>query len=322
MIIDMEHHFYTADSWLLPGTSEKQIDRGWTWTSDGRAARERGPQLRIGDHLEFMDRSGINVAVLTTNAARNLEHAKSLTEACAEVVKRYPKRLVGFAPVAPLGGKPALDEMERSVRDLGMKGVHISCRPDKKHMDSEDMWPFYERASRLGVPVNVHVEFGLDLDFLDAPYALRFTMAREYIVCAETLRVCLGGVLEAFPDLVLIMNHFGGGVSAVMERVNVYTNLMGESFYRGKPPISKPWRTYFDKLYFSMAGREAGMAAVKSALTTISPKKLMFATDWPPNFENNPRGASEYVEAIRELDLPKEDIEDMLGGNAARLLKL
>ena len=51
-------------------------------------------------------------------------------------------------------------------------------------------------------------------------------------------------------------------------------------------------------------------------------KKLMFATDWPPNFENNPRGATEYVQAIRELDLPKEDIEDMLGGNAARLLKL
>ena len=48
----------------------------------------------------------------------------------------------------------------------------------------------------------------------------------------------------------------------------------------------------------------------------------MFATDWPPNFENNPRGASGYVEAIRKLELPKADIEGMLGANAARLLKL
>jgi predicted TIM-barrel fold metal-dependent hydrolase len=322
MIIDMEHHFYTTDTWLLPGTSDKKIDRGWTWTSDGYAARESGPELRVGDHLEFMDRSGIDVALLTTNAARNLEQVKGLTEACAKVVKQHPKRFVGFAPVDPLGGKAALDEMERAVKDLGMKGVHISCRPNKKHMDSKEMWPFYERVSKLGVPIDAHVEFGLDLDFLEADYALRFTMAREYIVCAETLRVCLGGVLDAFPDLVFIMNHFGGGVSAVMERVDLYVNLMGDNFYRGKPPISKPWRTYFDKLYFNMAGREAGMAAVKSAFTTISPKKLMFATDWPPNFENNPRGASEYVEAIRKLDLPKEDIDDMLGGNAARLLRL
>lgn len=322
MIIDMEHHFYGAETWLLPGTSDDKIDRGWTWTPDGRAARVTNPELRIGDHLEFMDRSGIDVALLTTNAARDLEEVKSLTNACAKAVKQYPKRFVGFAPVNPLGGKPALDEMERAVKDLGMRGVHISCRPDKIHMDSKEMWPFYERASELGVPIDVHVEFGLDLDFLDAPYALRFTMAREYIICAETLRVCLGGVLEKFPDLVLIMNHFGGGVSAVMERVDVYVDLMGDKFYRDKPPISKPWKQYFDKLYFNMAGRGTGMAAVKSALTTISPGKLMFGTDWPPNFENNPRGASEYVEAIRKLDLPKGDIEGMLGGNAAKLLKL
>ena len=322
MIIDMEHHFYPGDNWLLPGKSEVSIDRGWTWTADGYAARERNPERRIGEHLDFMDRSGIDLAVLTTNAARGLENARRLTEACANVVKQYPRRFVGFAPVDPLGGKEALDEMERAVKDLGMKGVHISCRPHKKHMDSKEMWPFYERVAKLGVPIDAHVEFGLDLDFLDADYALRFTVAREYIVCAETLRVCLGGVLEAFPDLVIFMNHFGGGVSAVMERVDLYVDLMGDNFYRGKAPITKPWRSYFDKLYFNMAGREVGMAAVKSALTTISPKKLLFATDWPPNYENNPRGASEYVEAIRKLDLPAEDIEDMLGGNAARVLKL
>ena len=69
-----------------------------------------------------------------------------------------------------------------------------------------------------------------------------------------------------------------------------------------------------------MAGREVGMAAVKCALTTISPQKLMFATDWPFNFDYNPQGVKQYVEEIRGLDLPKEDIEAMLWGNAARVL--
>ncbi len=147
MIIDMEHHFYTADKWLLSGTSERKIDRGWTWTSDGDAARERGPALRVGDHLEFMDRSGIDMAVLTTNMAHDLDRVKSLTDACAKVVKQYPKRFIGFAPVMPLGGKPALDEMERAVKDLGMKGVPINCRPNRKHMDAKEMWPFYEKAN-------------------------------------------------------------------------------------------------------------------------------------------------------------------------------
>ena len=46
----------------------------------------------------------------------------------------------------------------------------------------------------------------------------------------------------------------------------------------------------------------------------------MFATDWPFNFDYNPDGVKKYVEAIRQLELPEEDIEAMLGGNAARLL--
>jgi predicted TIM-barrel fold metal-dependent hydrolase len=92
------------------------------------------------------------------------------------------------------------------------------------------------------------------------------------------------------------------------------------SLYQGEPLISRPWREYFDKLFFNMAGREIGMAAVKSALTNISPQKLMFGTDWPFNYDRNPEGATRYIEEIRKLDLPEQDIDDMLGGNAARLL--
>jgi predicted TIM-barrel fold metal-dependent hydrolase len=119
------------------------------------------------------------------------------------------------------------------------------------------------------------------------------------------------------------MNHFGGGISAVMERLDAYMNYVGPgcpSLYRDKPLISKPWRHYFDKLYFNMAGREAGVAAVKSALATISPDKLMFGSDWPFNFDHDPKGVRRYIDKIRELGLRNEDAEAMLGGNAARLL--
>ena len=62
------------------------------------------------------------------------------------------------------------------------------------------------------------------------------------------------------------------------------------------------------------------MAAVKCALTNISPDKLMFGSDWPFNYDRNPEEAGRYIAEIRKLDLPESDIENMLGGNAARLL--
>jgi len=306
----MEHHF------SIGGVGK--VERGWS--ADGKVVYRTGAAgERVSDHLEFMDKAGIDMAALTTSSAANV---KSWTDACAKVVKQYPKRFIGFAPTLPLGGKPAFDEMERAIKDLGMKGIHITARPEGRHLDSRELWPFYEKVSQLGVPIDVHINAGgLDLEgFLDAPYALFYTMAREYDISAATLRICLGGVLEDFPNLVFIMNHFGGGVSAVMERLDLYMNLMGDSFYRGKPLINKPWREYFNKLYFSMAGREIGMATVKCALTTINPKKLMFGTDWSPNFEDNPQGAMKYIQEIRKLPLSNEDIEGMLGGNAAKLV--
>ena len=109
----------------------------------------------------------------------------------------------------------------------------------------------------------------------------------------------------------------------MMERLDAYLEFVGPgwpSFYYDKPLITRPWREYFDKLYFNMAGREAGIAAVKCALTTVSPRKLMFATDWPFNFDYNPQGVKQYVEEIKGLELAEEDIEAMLWGNAARLL--
>ena len=130
------------------------------------------------------------------------------------------------------------------------------------------------------------------------------------------------GVLEEFPDLAFIMNHFGGGISAVCERLDAYVNYIGIDYpniYRGKPLINKPWRYYFNKLYFNIAGCESGVASLKSALTIIKPKKLMFATDWPFNYERNPKDVHRYITEIRELPLHQEDINAMLGETAAEL---
>ena len=66
-------------------------------------------------------------------------------------------------------------------------------------------------------------------DSLHAPYALYYVAARELDMIAATLRVCFGGVLEDFPDLKLIMNHFGGGVSSVIERFDAYTSYADRS---------------------------------------------------------------------------------------------
>jgi aminocarboxymuconate-semialdehyde decarboxylase len=322
MIIDMEHHFSTEEQLFRRGRKKgENIHRGW---ANGKLVGigASWAATRVEDHLEFMNKAGIDMAALTTNFTEDLDEVKQWSDAVAKVTKDNPKRFIGLAPSQPLGGKAAFKEMERAVKQLGMKGIHIISRPGGLHLDSREMWPFYKKVSELNVPIDVHISDDPGLDFLDAPYALRYVMAREYDICAETLRICVGGVLEEFPDLKFIINHFGGGVSAVMERLDVYMKLMGPAFYSGKPLITKPWKEYFRKLYFSMAGREVAIATMRCALTTIKPEKLMFGTDWTWNFEGNPRGAKKYISEIRKLELPGPKIEGILGDNAVKLMGL
>lgn len=318
MIVDLEHHFRVARE-----GEAATVER--SWTADGKFRYSQGNSgADVDQHIWFMDEAGIDVAMLSGNLGRaSLETVKEWNDVCAKAVSDHPTRFAGFACTLPLGGDPALNELERAVKELGMKGVHISARPDGEFLDSRKLWPFYEKVQELGVPIDVHVmSTPSGFDALDAPWVLHYVIAREIDITAAVFRVCFGGVLEAFPDLKLIMNHFGGAVPAVKDRMDLYVKLCGDAFYRDEQLITRPWSEYFDKLYFNMAGRGRGINTVKCALTCISPRKMMFGSDWPPNFEDDPADCKRYIEEIRALDLPADDVEAMLGGNAVELFGL
>jgi len=323
-VIDLEHHFGRGGQSQTDGGGKKPIGVERGWGKDGkiyfRTIMKTSP---VEAHLQFMDEAGIDIAVVTSNTfTPNLDRVKEVNDSNAKIINDNPKRFVGFAAAAPLAGKPGLDEIERAVKNLGMKGVQISTVVEGRHLDSNDLWPFYEKVSELGVPIDVHItDNPPGFDALHAPYALYYVLTRELDMCATVMRVCLGGILEDFPDLKFIMNHFGGGISAVKDRFDAYIKMMGyPTFYRDKRLISKPYTDYFDKLYFNMAGREGGMASVNCALTNINPKKLLFATDWPLNYTNNNKLAKQFIDDIKKLPLPKADIDGMLGENVAKLI--
>jgi predicted TIM-barrel fold metal-dependent hydrolase len=78
-----------------------------------------------------------------------------------------------------------------------------------------------------------------------------------------------------------------------------------------------------------MAGFEGSPIPLRCALEIIKPEHMVFATDYPQNFNSNdPKqgrsvdGVGEYIDEIRRLPLESKIKEDMLGGTAAKLLKL
>jgi predicted TIM-barrel fold metal-dependent hydrolase len=249
-----------------------------------------------------MDRAGIDVAVQSCILGwdTTLENCRLLNDCTARAQKDFPGRFVGLVHVPPLDGEAALAEFERAITELGLKGVTISSQVNGLSLDAKALGPK-----------------GYDLM---KDYMLPVILTREFDLGVALTRLIAGGVVERFADLKLVFAHFGGGLAGYKERIS-------RSSYRFKLP--KSFDDYFDQLYFDMAGFEGSPIALRCALEVIKPERMVFATDYPQNFNNrDPKegksidGVREYVEVIRGLPLASQVKEDMLGGTAARLLNL
>ena len=325
MIIDWQHHASPKEFFDRRGGKA-----GAPVIQNGKVNLRLRPEVyQIDLHLKYMDESGIDLSVLSATL-ENFEDCPITNEFYAKVTEENPDRFVCLSPCIPTHGQAALDELARAVTNLGLKGAVISPQNHGHAMDSKEMWPFYELVQKLDIPVFVHITgVPTGYDALDANWNINVTLTREFDIASNTIRLVAGGVLSDFPDLKFVIAHLGGGIASIYERVERYASVWGDRFWEdqgGTSPLEKPYsesfRKQFDKLYFDMAGFEGGMNAVNCALTTIQPERLLFATDYPYNFSNDPDMTKDYIDNIRKLDLKPEVIDGILGGTAAELLGL
>ncbi len=325
MIIDWQHHCDPEEIYNKRGGKG-----GQAVIKDGKVGMHLFPEAyQIEKHLEFMDEAGIDLAVLSTSLD-TVEECQITADHYLSLMKQYPKRFIGLAPCIPTRGKSALVELERGLK-LGLKGVVISPQNDSEALDSRKIWPFYETVARFNVPIFVHItNIPIGYPAMDAPYNLNVTMTREFDIAANVARLILGGVLVDFPNLKVVVGHMGGGIAAIVKRVERFMGLYREAFWTelgGKPPFGEPYienfQKYFNKLYFDLAGYEAGvstMGVVKCALTAIRPEQLLLGTDYPYEFRYTPDMVKQYMANIRKMGFTPRVADGILGGTAAKLL--
>ena len=237
--------------------------------------------------LEEMADAGVTKAVILgqdTHATPNPAF-KSYTlrnDELAKIAERSGDRLIPFAGVDPNDGKKAVAELKRAVKQLGMRGLKVHSSANSVYInDRRSMYPIYNFCEEAKIPVLFHTgTTGLgDCEI-------------KYSKTELVDEVC-----QSFPDLKVIMAHFGWpwpdvAIAIALRNPNVFIDVSG-----WKPKYIPP--------------------TVLPYLNGILQDRFLFGTDYPMLRQR------EWLDDFNTNLAPKlkPGIGDkLLSGNAKRLL--
>lgn len=134
-------------------------------------------------------------------------------------------------------------------------------------------------------------------------------------LCDTTLaaaHLVFAGVPERFPRIRWVLGHLGGTIPYIAERLDRGYRAFSEC----RQNIKKPPSAYLKKFYYDTVNfdRDALMLAIKFA----GAKQILAGSDYPHMIGSIPL----MKKALGGLPISAKDKAGILGGNAARLLKL
>jgi predicted TIM-barrel fold metal-dependent hydrolase len=237
----------------------------------------------IKDVLKEMDAAGVDKAVIVGIDVTTKHGIRVLNEDVASLAKQYPDRFIAFAGIDPRKGYVAIEELEKAVIELGMKGMKLVPPIQEFFISDMRFDPLWKKALDLDIPVWTHVGHQVSTIGSDARYG------HPMLIEELALR---------HPDLKIIMGHcatpwFWEAWSLCTRHENVY--LDNSAYWKLYPALMPVWKAFSDY------GIE---------------HKLLFATDYPLTpFDVG-------VKAVKDLPLSEEFKRKILGENAAKLLEI
>lgn len=292
---------------------------------------ETGERLAdLGEgRLALMDDQGVDVQVLslTTPGLHNLEPgpavelARRTNDLIANTCSRRPDRFEGFAALPTSDPDKAPRELERAVRELGLKGALLCGRTRDRHLDHAALRPTLAKAAELGVPLFIHPQTPAPA-VREASYSgvseradlalSAFGLGWHYEAGLEWIRLVAAGVFDELPDLQIILGHWGEVVlfyiertGAVLDRALDLDRSLAECARRN--------------LYVTGSGMWSE-TYIQRCLEIVGPERLLFSTDFP--YQYRPGGEPRrFLEAVKLDDAARNGFAhgnwERLSGNAS-----
>jgi aminocarboxymuconate-semialdehyde decarboxylase len=273
----------------------------------------REPFFDVDHRLRVMDKQGIDMRVLSLSSPnvydwpreRQVEIARLMNDATAEIVRRHPDRFAGVGSLPLADVEASLAEIER-IRSLGLHGVMIGSNVAGVQVNDARFEPVWARIDALAMPVLEHPMFPPNMQKEEFELPLRVGFIFDTTTAAA--RLIYSGIFERYPNFPYIMAHTGGALLMLLQRLDNGYRLFPDC----REHIKKPPSEYAKRLYYDTASFYA--PALMMAHSIVGPEHVLFGSDDPL--------IGDDTALVDGLPLPAADKALILGGNAARIFGL
>ena len=252
--------------------------------------------------IKYMDAAGVDVTFCLREPMMDVTGgvvSLSTNGFMMQQIEPYPGRMyleANCGPIIKRGLEHAIWELEYLVKERDAKLCKVYAPEDDGPINDKRLWPFYEKACELGVPLTIHT-------------GVSYVSPQPNSKCHP---VQLDDVCLAFPDLKIIAYHAGWPYTEELiglcgKHPNLYLSLSGIIGWYERSPYR-------------------GYHAIGTALQWMPADKIVLGLDLP--FDDTKR----VVDYIRNLEMPEElqknwgyaevtneDKAKILGLNLARL---
>jgi aminocarboxymuconate-semialdehyde decarboxylase len=217
--------------------------------------------------------------------------------------------------VSALGAVPLQDaaaaaaELEYLMRLPGLRGAEVPASVAGRYLGDEAFLPFWEAAEATGALIFVHpTTRGFELPAL-SDYYLWNSAGNPLETAITAAHLAAAGVLERYPRLRILLAHGGGGLMSIRGRLRRAFAARPEARTRSADgPDAALRRFYFDTVTHDRA-------LLADLVGYAGADHVLLGSDRPFDM-----GSDHPAEEVRALRLSDLDENNILGGNASRLL--
>jgi aminocarboxymuconate-semialdehyde decarboxylase len=326
--VDIHCHVHTAaaadmvkDVWKPETEPTIRFANERTREVNRRQMERIHPQLTsVERRLADMDAMGVDMQAISpapfqyyywAEPGLCADTSKAINDNLASIAARHPDRFVAMGTVPMQAPDLAVAELERIVKELGMRGVEINSNVAGEDLSAERFRKFFAKAEELGVLVFMH-PLGFDRADRFVDHYFNNVIGNPLESALAVGHLIFGGVLDAYPKLKLCVAHGGGYLPSYagrMDHAHAARSDCRECIKEA--PTSYLKKLYFDSVVFTHHQLEYLVQQYGS-------DHVIMGTDYPYDMgEENPIG---FVEGAPNLS--DADKAAILGHNAAALLNI